>query len=425
MDPDSCYQLIYVVIFVLLSSFLVMCKIALRSLKKKKFQQENSVKKNPRVLLVNKIIKEHPDIFIALFLGILMSWIIVIGLGTVIAVKYWGESWGVFYSLVILVATFMVIGKIIPETLGQKYATQISCLCIKVMLLFKYLFYPLTKLFALLKHFCQNIMGIEKIVEDENEFTEEEIINMVASGLIVPGQNEGMINQVEKTMLHGVIEFADIVVKEVMTPRPDIITVDINISYEDLIKVIKEKQFSRIPVYEETVDNILGVMHIKDLILLLPNQREDFCLEKYIRQTIFVPETKKISELFMVMKKEKIHMAIVLDEYGSTAGIVTLEDLIEEIMGDIQDEHDREEPLLQRIDDDTVEINASMRVEDLNENLGLSLSCEEAETVGGLIFAILDRIPVEGDKLKVGNLELSVLEMEGHRIEKVCLRKIS
>jgi putative hemolysin len=277
----------------------------------------------------------------------------------------------------------------------------------------------------LIKQLLARIIGKDKSAVEENKFTEEEIINMVASGLAAPGQNERMINQVEKTMLHGVIEFADMVVKEVMTPRPDIIAVDKSTSYEDLIMVIKEKQFSRIPVYEQTVDNILGVVHIKDLILLLPEQKEEFCLEKYVRQTIFVPETKKISELFMVMKKEKIHMAIVLDEYGSTAGIVTLEDLIEEIMGDIQDEHDREEPLLQHIDDDTVEINASMRVEELNEMLGLSLSCEEADTVGGLVFAILDRIPVEGDKIEVGNLELSVWEMEGHRIEKVRLNKIS
>lgn len=276
----------------------------------------------------------------------------------------------------------------------------------------------------LFKRFFARIIGREKSEVAKNEFTEEEIINMVASGIAASGQNEEMINQVEKTMLHGVIEFADMVVKEVMTPRPDIIAVDKNISYEDLLIVIKEEQFSRIPVYEQTVDNILGVVHIKDLILLLPEQRKDFFLEKHVRQTIFVPETKKISELFMVMKKEKIHMAIVLDEYGSTAGIVTLEDLIEEIMGDIQDEHDREEPLLQHIDQDTVEINASMRIEELNEHLGLNLSCEEADTVGGLVFAILDRVPVEGDKVELENLELSVWEMEGHRIEKVRLNRL-
>jgi len=247
---------------------------------------------------------------------------------------------------------------------------------------------------------------------------------MVTSGLAVTGENEEMINQVEKTILHGVIEFADMVVNDVMTPRPDIIAVEKNISFDDLITIIKEEKFSRIPVYEKTVDNIIGVVHIKDLILLLPEQRENFFLEKHVRQTIYIPETKKISELFMVMKKEKIHMAIVLDEYGSTAGIVTLEDLIEEIMGDIQDEHDREEPLLRHIDEDTVEVKASMRIEELNEDLNLNLSCEEADTLGGLVFATLDRIPVEGDKIEIADLELSVLEMEGHRIEKVRLNKL-
>ena len=285
--------------------------------------------------------------------------------------------------------------------------------------------YPLTKPFTLIKQFLNRIVGIPKD-EAENEFTEEakEIINMVTSGLAVTGENEEMINQVEKTILHGVIEFADMVVNDVMTPRPDIIAVEKNISFDDLITIIKEEKFSRIPVYEKTVDNIIGVVHIKDLILLLPEQRENFFLEKHVRQTIYIPETKKISELFMVMKKEKIHMAIVLDEYGSTAGIVTLEDLIEEIMGDIQDEHDREEPLLRHIDEDTVEVKASMRIEELNEDLNLNLSCEEADTLGGLVFATLDRIPVEGDKIEIADLELSVLEMEGHRIEKVRLNKL-
>jgi CBS domain containing-hemolysin-like protein len=420
----------FVLFFVLLSFFCVTCEKALHSLSKKKLSKMNSEEvsseNNSSVVLVNKVLEEPSDVFNTLFFVNLASCIVAVSLGTVTAIKHWGEGWGFFGALTVFIFVFMLIGKIIPEVLGKKYAREISCLFIKIIVLFKYLFYLLTKPFDLIKQLLNRIVGIPKD-EAENEFTEEakEIISMVTSGLAATGENEEIINQVEKTMLHGVIEFADMVVNDVMTPRPDIIAVAHNTSYEDLITIIKEEQFSRIPVYEKTVDNIFGVVHIKDLILLLPEQRENFCLEKHVRQTIYVPETKKISELFMVMKKEKIHMAIVLDEYGSTAGIVTLEDLIEEIMGDIQDEHDREEPLLRHIDEDIVEINASMRIEELNEDLDLNLSCEEADTVGGLVFATLDRIPVEGDKIELENLELSVLEMEGHRIEKVRLNKLS
>ena len=185
---------------------------------------------------------------------------------------------------------------------------------IRIIVLFKYLCYPLTKPFTLIKQFLNRIVGIPKD-EAENEFTEEakEIINMVTSGLAVTGENEEMINQVEKTILHGVIEFADMVVNDVMTPRPDIIAVEKNISFDDLITIIKEEKFSRIPVYEKTVDNIIGVVHIKDLILLLPEQRENFFLEKHVRQTIYIPETKK--NLRIIYGNEKRE-----DSYGYCFG---------------------------------------------------------------------------------------------------------
>lgn len=413
----------------LFAFFCAIYEAALRSLNKRNLaklhSEEATSESDPGVALVRQIMEDPMDIFNTLFWGKITGYLVVAGLGTVLAVKHGSEDWGLIISLVLIITVFMFLVTIIPEALGKKYALQISCLFARIIILLKFLLYPLTKPFDLLRKCINRIVGIEKTETVEKEFTEEEIISMVASGLAVSGQDEGAINQVEKTMLHGVIEFADMVVNEVMTPRPDIIAVEQNTSYEDLITIIKEEQFSRIPVYEKTVDNIIGVVHIKDLILLLPKQRENFCLEKHVRQTIFVPETKKISELFMLMKKEKIHMAIVLDEYGSTAGIVTLEDLIEEIMGDIQDEHDREEPLLRHIDNDTIEINASIRIDELNEDLNLNLSCAEADTVGGLVFATLDRIPVEGDKIEIEDLELSVMEMEGHRIEKVRLNRMA
>ena len=430
MDPDSSPYLMYVLFFVLLSFFCVTCEKSLQTFSKRKLSKVNSevedLESNSGVILVNKVLTESSDVLDTLFLVNLISCIFAVSLGTVVAINNWGEGSGLFVFLVLVIMAFVVIGNIIPEVLGKKYPLEISRLSIRIVLFFKYLFFPLIKLFDLVKQFLISIARVPKD-DVQIDFTEEEkeIISMVTSGLAVTGENEETINQVEKTMLHGVVEFADMVVNDVMTPRPDIIAVDQSTSYEDLITLIKEEQFSRIPVYEKTVDNIIGVVHIKDLILLMPDQRKNFCLQNHVRETIYIPETKKISELFMVMKKEKIHMAIVLDEYGSTAGIVTLEDLIEEIMGDIQDEHDREEPLLRHIDEDIVEINASMRIEELNESLALDLSCEDADTVGGFVFATLDRIPIEGDKIFLDNLELSVWEMDGHRIEKIRLNKCS
>jgi len=249
---------------------------------------------------------------------------------------------------------------------------------------------------------------------------EEEIIELVSAV-----QEEGVIHQEEKKMIHGVFDFVETMVKDVMVPRTGIIAVEKDMQLNELMEMIQREQFSRIPVYENSIDNITGVVHIKDLFMANACGTDDFVLEKYLRPTIFVPETKMVNDLFRIMKKEKIHMGIVLDEYGGTAGLVTMEDLIEEIMGDIQDEHDTEEPNYLRIDESTIDVNASLRIEDINEKLGLELECDDAETVGGIVFAKLGRIPVVGDVLNIGELEMHVIKMDGHRIEKIRIKRVA
>lgn len=418
LDPDSS-QLILLITFVLLAALFETWSIALDSLNKMRFRQVG-VDMNSGAVLINKFMEEPTPVLLTLLFGNTVSSLAVAVLGTVIAVQHGNEGWSLVGFMAVLSLVFMIVSKIVPRVIGKSYADEISLFFIRFIIFFEYLFYPFVKFFNLIEQMCTKKIGIEEPKVMENGFTEEEIFNLVASG-----QDAGTINQVEKNMIHGVFEFTDMVVKEVMTPRPDITAIEKNTSYEDLINIIKEEQFSRIPVYDNSIDNILGVVHIKDLSFLQAQERAAFVPEKYVRQTFFVPETKKISELFVAMKKEKIHMAIVLDEYGSTAGLVTMEDLIEEIMGDIQDEHDTEEPLLQRIDDDTVEINASMRIEEFNDVLDVDLKCEEADTVGGLVFAILDRVPVEGDKVEMENLALTVWEMDGHRIEKLRINRLA
>ncbi len=417
LDPDSSHQLILLVIFVLLAGLFETWSIALEALIKMHIRQL-SVERHEQAVLLNKFLDKPTVVFNTLLFGNTVSSLAVAILGTMIAVNHGYEGWSLVGSLTGLILIFMIVGRVVPSVLGKRYANEISSFFIRIIIFFKYLFYPFIKFFEFIEYLFTRNIGMEEPEVMENGFIEEEIFNMVASG-----QDTGSINQVEKNMIHGVFEFTDMVVKEVMTPRPDITAVEKNTSYEELIRIIKEEQFSRIPVYDNSIDNILGVVHIKDLIFLQEKERTLFSSGKYVRQTFFVPETKKISELFVAMKKEKIHMAIVLDEYGSTAGLVTMEDLIEEIMGDIQDEHDKEEPLLQHIDDNIVEVNASMRIEEFNEMLAVNLQCEEADTVGGLVFTVLDRVPVEGDKVKMEELEMTVWEMEGHRIEKLRINR--
>lgn len=254
---------------------------------------------------------------------------------------------------------------------------------------------------------------------EDNGVTEEELIEMVAAS-----QEDGVIHPEEKTMIHGVFDFTDTMVKDVMIPRPDIVAAEKDATLPELLAIIRKEQFSRIPVYDKSIDNILGVVHIKDLIMNETADRKDFSLQEYLRPTIFLPETKKVNELFKTMKKEKIHLCIVLDEYGGTAGLITMEDLIEEIMGDIQDEHDTEEPDIRMLDEHTAEVKASIRIDELNEALDLELTCEEADTAGGIVFTLLGRIPAVGDSVIVNNVELKVVKMEGHRVERLRVTKL-
>ncbi|MDX9871316.1 MAG: hemolysin family protein [Clostridia bacterium] len=270
---------------------------------------------------------------------------------------------------------------------------------------------------ALVKFIFEKIPGLNN--PETNGVTEEEIIELVSVG-----QEDGVIHQEEKTMIHGVFDFTDTIVKDVMIPRPDIVAAEKETTLPELLEIIKKEQFSRIPVYDKNIDNILGVVHIKDLIMTDAAGKADFSLQDYLRPTIFLPETKKVNELFKTMKKEKIHLCVVLDEYGGTAGLITMEDLIEEIMGDIQDEHDTEEPDIRILEENIAEVKASIRIDELNETLDLDLSCEEADTAGGMVFTLLGRIPAEGESVRLNNVELKVIVMEGHRVERLRVTKL-
>lgn len=417
MDPDSTSRLVILVVLLLLSAFFTAAESALQAFNKGSLRHLVS-ELNKNALLVKKILQDPRNIFDTILVCDCLVNICAAVVGTTLAVSLWGQGWGLFYAIVFLTIVIVVFGQILPNTVAARQPEKYAFALIRPLHLMMVMTYPLVKFLYFLAGLIFKIKGI-KPLSTETPVIEEEIINLVAAG-----QEEGVIEQEEKTMIHGVFDFTDTVVKDVMVPRPDIVAVSKTTTYPELLEVIKKEQFSRIPVFDGNIDNILGVVHIKDLIMAGGSQDSAFSPEDYLRQPFFVPETKKVNELFRAMKKDKVHMAVVLDEYGSTAGLVTLEDLIEEIMGEIQDEHDTEEPDFRKIDADTFEINAGVHIEELNERLGLDLKSAEAETLGGLVFAELDRVPAPGDRVSLPKVELTVSEMEGHRIEKLRLVKM-
>lgn len=229
------------------------------------------------------------------------------------------------------------------------------------------------------------------------------------------------LEEEEKKMIHGIEELADTEVKEIMLPRPDMICAEESSSLEQIRELVKKGGHSRIPIYKENIDNITGIIHVKDLFLREAEGKKITNLSQLARKAYFIPETKKTDELLREFKRDKIHMAIVVDEYGGTAGLVTLEDILEEIVGEIQDEYDMEVPPIQKVDERTYRVDAKVGIEDLNEELGTNIELKGFETVGGFIYDLVGSVPEEGKVIEYESnqmaLKIVVEKVAGQRIK--------
>jgi CBS domain containing-hemolysin-like protein len=249
--------------------------------------------------------------------------------------------------------------------------------------------------------------------------TEEEIRSMAEVG-----HQEGAIEEEEKELIHSIFEFGDTVVREVMTPEPDIVAVETSASLDQVLDMVVRHGFSRIPVYRGKPDEIVGIVYAKDVLREIHALGDRArALGELIRTPHFVPESKKVSDLLRDMQREKFHVAVVVDEYGAVSGLVTLEDLLEEIVGEIVDEYDREEPQVEPAGDGRYRVNARLPVEELNELLDKELPNEEWDTVGGLMMGILGRVPAQGEHVDFQDLRFTVERVQGRRISKILVEQ--
>lgn len=255
--------------------------------------------------------------------------------------------------------------------------------------------------------------------EKEEGMTEKQLESVTET----MGTNEADLEEEERKMIHGIVELADTEVKEIMLPRPDMICVEENSTLDQIREIVKKGGHSRIPIYKENIDNITGIVHVKDLFLKEAQAKKITNLSQLARKAYFIPETKKIDELLKEFKRDKNHMAIVVDEFGGTAGLVTLEDILEEIVGEIQDEYDMEVPPIQKLDDRTYRVDARVSIEDLNEELETKIAQKGFETVGGFIYDLVGSVPEQGKVLEYKSeyvrLKIVVEKVVGQRIKTV------
>lgn len=257
--------------------------------------------------------------------------------------------------------------------------------------------------------------------ESQNSVTETELMTLVEAG-----QEEGLLEQGERRMIVSIFKLGDTLAREIMVPRIDLLALDVDTPLTQAVDALLESGFSRVPVFQETVDNILGLLYTKDLLRILREGNQIDSLKDLLRRAYFVPEAKKVDELLAEMQAHRIHMAIVVDEYGGVAGLVTLEDIVEEIVGEIHDEYDQaEETLYQQVNESEYIFQGRVDLDDFNEIMESNIPRQEADTLAGFIYSRIGRVPVGGENVQVDNLELTVEQVSGRRIRKVRAQRIS
>ncbi len=261
--------------------------------------------------------------------------------------------------------------------------------------------------------------GLQKLFFGKRRaLTEEEL-----QEIIEESEEEGIINEGEGEMLHSIFEFGDTIVREIMVPRTDMVCCPTTASFREVLDAILASGHSRIPVYEGSADRIVGVVYAKDLLRYWGRPEKDIAIARVMRTPFFVPESKNVQELLQDFRSKRVHLAIAVDEYGGTSGLITIEDLIEEIVGDIQDEYDLEEEWLQPQDDGSVLIDSRLNIEEFEEYFATEVEREKFDTVGGYLFNLLGRVPKEGEEIRDGDLLLTVVECDHQKIRKIRARR--
>ncbi|MBE6045259.1 MAG: HlyC/CorC family transporter [Clostridiales bacterium] len=321
-----------------------------------------------------------------------------------------------FVSLIFL----MALGEMLPRRIAMQHAEGVVMTTAGSIKVLNVLLRPVTACIAVIAILFLKIFRQRADLND-NEYSEEDIVEMLEAG-----QESGELKEEGKKMITGVFAFDDILAYEIMTPRTDVFAIDINDEPQEYIDELMRLKYSRIPVYEDDSDNIIGVLNIKDYLIQAREQGFDNVdIRPILRNPYFVPETKNIDSLFFELQKTKQQIAILIDEYGGFCGIVTMEDIIEEVMGDIDDEYDEEEQELTKIGDDLYLIEGSMYLDDINEELGTNLESEDSETIGGLIIDMFGEIPDDDDLGKevfLDNLVFTINSVKDRRIEKVIMK---
>ena len=412
METSDILQLVILVLLLSASAFFSSAETALMTSNKLRIRNlaENGDKRAEKVL---EITANTDKMLSAILIGNNIVNLSASALSTTLTLKVFGSSL-VGVATGVLTFLILVFGEITPKNVASKNAEDMA---LKYIGIISVLVIVLTPAIYIVNKVAGIVISLFiKNNDDNNMVTEDELRAMVEVS-----HEDGVIEKEEKKMIVNVVDFGDTVAGDIMLPRVDMVMVSVESSYGEILKIFREERYTRIPVYEESPDNVIGILNVKDFLLI--EDKENFSVKEHLREPLYTYEYKKTSSLMVDMRKTGANIVIVLDEYGTTVGLITLEDMLEEIVGEIRDEFDADEDEgITKISETEYLIDGSTNLDDVNDRIGLELSSEEYESIGGIIMEKLGRLPVEGEVITFDNIILTVKKMDYARIEKVGLK---
>jgi len=394
------------------SSFISVNKIRIRSL---------IDKGDKRAKAVQKILDEHDRLFSVVILSGNLFTILATSIGTAMTIRLLGAEAGIVVATIMMTFLTVVFGELTPKTFSVTHSEAVSLFLARPMQFYMKLISPLIWIFHQSTSLILNMLGVKER-PPVPYVTEEEIRTMINIG-----QEEGTIEAGEKDLLHRVFEFGDTEVSEAMVPRTETVAVDYDTSVKDILALVSEKGYSRYPVMKETIDNIQGMLYIKDILITMSQTDvTNLSAGNFMRDAYFVPENKMVTRLLDDMQKNNLHIAVVMDEYGGTAGIITLEDIMEQIVGGLQDEFEEIEAQedIEIIDESTFVVSGQTDLGEINQLMNVDLMDEDFNTIGGYVFGLFGRLPKVGEKVRTNDMKFLIMDMEGHKISRIKITKL-
>lgn len=410
MDSSDYIQLLILILLIGLSAFFSSAETALTTVNKIRIRNLAEAGDKSAVTLT-KVLEDQGKMLSAILVGNNVVNLTASSMSTTLAMNIWSNK-AVGIATGVLTLVILVFGEISPKTISTLYSEKISLKYAKIIYMFMTVMTPVI--------YAVNVLssGFLRLVHVDPNRKQEAITEEELRTIVEVSHEEGVIESEEKKIINNVFDFGDSVAKDIMVPRIDMAMVEVGATYDELIDIFREEKYTRMPVYEETTDNVIGIINMKDVLLI--DRNEEFHVRDLLREPLYTYEYKNTAELMVEMRQTSNNMIIVLDEYGATAGMITLEDLLEEIVGEIRDEYDEdEEQELVEVGPGEYVVEGSMKLDDLNDQLDLELESEDYDSIGGLIIGQLDRLPEEGESVVCDGIRLVVDRLDKNRIDRV------